>query len=311
MKVMITGVSGMVGSHFSRMYNESGEYIVYGLDIRPPAIGVLPEENYFQCDILERDALMRIFKCVKPDIVVHMAAQAYNSISWDCEYLTHATNFYGSLNVLFCAKEIGGAKVLLACSSAEYGNITPNDCPLKEDRPLKPFTPYGVSKAAMEMVGYQYYLNYDLPVYMPRMFIHAGIGHPPTTAIQNFARQLALIKTEKLKPVLRVGNLSARRDFIDARDGVAAMRLLIEKGRPGVCVNICNGTPYLMSDILDMLIEISGIDIKIEEDLNLMRKADEPLLCGDNNRLKSLGYIPKYSMRQTLTDIFEDWLSRV
>jgi len=312
MKVIITGVSGMVGSFFARIYQEANSGCdVYGLDITSPVAGLLPEDKFFKCNILERDAVMRIFESVRPDIVIHMAAQAYNGISWDCEYLTHATNIQGSLNVLYCAKAIGNTKVLLGCSSAEYGNITPDDCPLIEERPLKPFTPYGVSKAAMEMLGYQYYLNYDFPVFLPRMFIHVGPGHPPTTAIQNFARQLAKIKTGQAEPIIRVGNLTTRRDFIDVRDGAAAMKLLIEKGEPGVPVNICNGIPYLMSDILDMLIVISGTIVKVESDPALVRKADEPLLLGNCDKIKALGYTPKYTIRQTLEDVFEDWMHRV
>lgn len=302
----------MVGSHFARMYNElSNEYDVYGLDIVTPTYGLLPADKFFRCNIMERDAMMRIFEKIMPDAIIHMAAQAYNGISWDCEYLTHATNIQGSLNVLYCAKAIGNPKVLIACSSAEYGNVTPEDCPLKEDKSLKPFTPYGVSKAAMEMLGYQYYINYGLPVYLPRMFIHVGPGHSPTTAIQSFARQLSLIKVGKAPPVLRVGTLSTLRDFIDVRDGVSAMRLLMEEGPPGVPVNICNGVPHLMSDILDSLIDISGMGVKIETDPSLVRKADEPLLLGCCDRIKALGYSPKYTIRQTLEDVFCDWTNRI
>jgi len=307
-KVMITGIAGMVGSHFAQMYkSNNSKYDVYGLDIKTPE----NEPNFFKCDILNRDAVMRIFEQVKPDIIIHMAAQAYNGISWDCEELTYMTNIMGSMNVLKCAKALGKIKVLLACSSAQYGNITPEDCPLKEYIPLRPFTPYGVSKSAMEMMGYQYYINYDLPVYIARMFIHVGIWHSPVTAIPTFARQLALIKADKADPVIRVGNLSTQRDFIDARDGVTAMNILIEKGQPGVPTNICNGIPYRMSDILHSLIEISNVDVKIEQDQSLMRKADEPLLLGNADKIKSLGYSPKYTIRQTLEYVFDNWVYRV
>jgi len=307
-KVMITGIAGMVGSHFAQMYKDvDGVYDVYGLDIKSPGY----EKNFFKCDILERDELMRVFDQVKPDIIIHMAAQAYNAISWDCEHLTHMTNIIGSLNVLHCANMLGRIKILLACSSAEYGNITPDDCPLKENLPLRPFTPYGVSKVAMEMMGYQYHVNYDLPVYLPRMFIHVGIGHQPMTAIQNFARQLALIKAGKADPVMRVGNLSTQRDFIDTRDGVTAMNVLVEKGQPGVPYNICNGLSHKISDILHSLIEISNVEVKIEQDEAFMRKADEPLLLGNAERIKSLGYSPKYTIHQTLEYVFDNWVYRV
>ncbi len=314
-KVLITGITGMVGQHFARSFREDG-YEVWGI-ARVSAASrneAIQDPSVIRCDILERDALMRHVMRLEPDIIIHMAAQAFNGASWDYEYTTHMTNYQGTLNVLYCARELKekkDVKVLLACSSAEYGDITPQDCPLKEDRLLKPHTPYGVSKAGVEMLGYQYYANYGLKVYLPRMFIHVGTGHPPATAIQNFARQLALIKAGKMEPEIHVGNLESARDFIDVRDGVAAMRLLLEKGNPGESVNICTGKAYKISEILDMLVEISGTDAKVVTDQKLMRAADEPLLLGDDSRIKALGFEQKYQMRDTLTDVFNDWMGRI
>ena len=146
---------------------------------------------------------------------------------------------------------------------------------------------------------------------MPRMFIHVGTGHPPATAIQNFARQLALIKAGKIEPEIHVGNLESARDFIDVRDGVAAMRLLLEKGKPGEPINICTGKAYKISDILNMLVTISGTNAKVMIDKKLMRAGDEPLLLGDDTKIKALGFEQKYSMEDTLKDVFEDWMGRI
>lgn len=314
-KVLITGITGMVGQHFAQSFRADG-YEVWGI-ARVSAASrneAIQDPSVIRCDILERDALMRHVMRLEPDIIIHMAAQAFNGASWDYEYTTHMTNYQGTLNVLYCARELKekkDVKVLLACSSAEYGDITPQDCPLAEDRLLKPHTPYGVSKAGVEMLGYQYFANYGLKVYLPRMFIHVGTGHPPATAIQNFARQLALIKAGKTEPEIHVGNLESARDFIDVRDGVAAMRLLLEKGNPGEPVNICTGKAYKISEILDMLVEISGTDAKVIIDPDLMRAADEPLLLGDDSRIKALGFEQKYQMRDTLTDVFNDWMGRI
>lgn len=314
-KVLITGITGMVGQHFAESFRKDG-YEVWGIarfsaSSRNEAI---QDSSVIRCDILERDALMRQVKKIQPDIIIHMAAQAFNGASWDYEYTTHMTNYQGTLNVLYCARELMESKevkVLLACSSAEYGDITPQDCPLIENRLLKPHTPYGVSKAGVEMLGYQYYANYGLKVFLPRMFIHVGTGHPPATAIQNFARQLALIKTGKIPPEIHVGNLESARDFIDVRDGVAAMRLLLEKGSPGEPVNICTGKAYKISEILSMLVDISGTNAKVIIDDGLMRAADEPLLLGDNSKISALGFVQKYQMSDTLTDVFHDWMGRI
>ncbi len=313
MKTLITGVTGMIGSHFARTTRENG-WSTFGIarNSASSRIAASPDPNIFRVDILDRDALESVFAEVKPDFVVHMAAQAFNSISWQTEDSTHLNNYQGTVNVLRASQRfVPDAKVIIACSSAEYGNIKPEDCPLQEQRFLQPITPYGVSKAATECLGYQYFINFGLKVFLPRLFIHVGTGHPPATAIQNFARQLALIAKGELEPVVRVGNLESARDFIDVRDGVAAMMSMLEKGNSGEPVNICTGTAYKISDILERLIRISGLDIKVETEETLFRPSDEPLLLGDNSKLNSMGWKQKYSIDQTLQAVYEDWLSRI
>lgn len=313
--VLVTGITGMVGSHFVKIFERDG-YEVIGVARNSASSRMfLKDSHIIRCDILERDTLMRIIIDRQPDIIIHMAAQAFNSISWECQYTTHETNIKGTLNVLYCAKQLHNLgkkiKILLACSSAEYGNVLPSDCPLIEDRVLKPHSPYGVSKVATEMLGYQYFINYGMDIYFPRMFIHVGMGHPPATAIQNIARQMALVKKGLIENVIKVGNLETSRDFIDVRDGVRAMKLLLEDGKPGVLVNICTGKAYKISDVFSMLIEISGVEIKIQQDPALFRVGDELLLLGDNTRITKLGFIPEYELYQTLEVVFSDWMNRI
>jgi GDP-4-dehydro-6-deoxy-D-mannose reductase len=254
-----------------------------------------------RCDILDQEALEDVFCQVKPELVVHLAAQAFNSTSWGLEASTHQANVFGTLNVLRCCRRLApGAKVLLACSSAEYGDAPVVDCPLAEDRLLRPVSPYGVSKVATECLGYQYHSNYSLPVYLPRLFIHVGTGHPPATAIQNFARQLALIVKEQIPPIIKVGALDTARDFVDVRDGVRGMMVLLERGDPGVPVNICTGRAYKIGECLQMLVELSGAKVRIQSDSALLRPSDEPLLLGDNRRLRALGWEPEFKIRDTL-----------
>jgi GDP-4-dehydro-6-deoxy-D-mannose reductase len=241
-----------------------------------------------------------------------MAAQAFNGSSWQMESTTHHTNYIGTMNVLRCCRTVvPEARVLIACSSAEYGDVRVEDCPLAEERLLRPITPYGVSKVATEALGYQYFHNYGLKVLLPRLFIHVGTGHPPATAIQNFARQIAMIALGRAEAVVRVGNLDSARDFVDVRDGVRALMMLIEKGQPGQPVNICNGEAVSIREILGMLIEIAGIEVRVELDKHLLRPSDEPFLVGDNSRLKRLGWAREYTMRQTLEAVYADWVMRV
>ncbi|NLB68434.1 MAG: NAD-dependent epimerase/dehydratase family protein [Lentisphaerae bacterium] len=312
-KAIVLGATGMVGGCFLTRLIESG-WDVLGVS-RNTAMGrqiVQRSYRFVGCDILDRQSLQKLFSKEKPDLIVNMAAQAFNGTSWEAEHYTYLVNIEGTHNVLAAAHDsCPEAKLLLACSSAEYGDVKPEDCPLVEDMPLKPITPYGVTKVASECMGYQFFKNYNMPIYLPRMFIHVGTGHPPATAIQNFARQIALIKTKRIKPVMQTGRLDTARDFIDVRDGVDGMLTLLEKGIPGTPVNICTGVAPTIQEVLDMLLDIAGVDVEIQQSKSLLRHSDEPLLLGDNSRLKALGWERKYSLRETLEGVLDDWIRRV
>lgn len=312
-KSIVLGATGMVGGCFAAKLAEAG-WDVLGVS-RHTAHGRHIVERPYRfagCDILDRQSLEAVFAKEQPDLIVNMAAQAFNGTSWEAEYYTYLVNIEGTRNVLAAARsQCPDAKILLACSSAEYGDIQPDDCPLKEDRLLKPLTPYGVTKVATECMGYQYYKNYGMKVYLPRMFIHVGTGHPPATAIQNFARQVALIAKGKKEPVMNTGRLDTARDFIDVRDGVDAMLMLLEKGNPGVPINICTGVAPKIQEVLDMLVEIGGVKVDVRQSAELLRPSDELLLLGDNSRLTALGWKRKFTLRQTLEGVLDDWLRRV
>ena len=313
MKVLITGITGMVGDEFARAYKERG-YEVVGIarNSAPARMYEDRRDDLIRCDIIDRDQVENVVKEIQPDLIIHMAAQAFNGLSWQCEELTHLTNYTGSLNLIRAVHKIKpSAKMLLACTSAEYGLFRPEECPLKEDRNLRPLTPYGVSKVGMEMIAYQYIANYGLKIFLPRMFIHVGTGHPPATAIQNFARQLAMIKKGLIAPEVHVGNLSTSRDFIDVRDGVRGMMMLADSDLVGTPVNICTGNTYKIIDILNKLIEIAGVKVDVIRDEKYVRISDEPTLVGDNTRLKSLGWKQQYTIEETLQAVFNDWMNRV
>lgn len=313
MKILITGVTGMIGAHFANACRERG-WEVIGIARSTSSSRLVGENSQVieRCDIIDMSSLTRVFKKHKFDYVAHFAAQAFNSISWEQEWYTHQVNNFGTMNLLSCVREFSPeAKVLLACSSAEYGLVKAADGPLTEDRPLRPVSPYGVSKVVTESLGYQYFQNYGMKVYLPRMFIHVGTGHPPATAIQNFARQLALIKQGKQAPVMQVGSLSTARDFIDVRDGVSGLMLLQDSELIGTPVNISTGKAHSIATVLKMLIEISGVEVEVKQDQSLLRPSDEEVLLGDNSRLSGLGWTQRYTFKETLAAVFEDWMSRV
>jgi len=184
--------------------------------------------------------------------------------------------------------------------------------PIDEDTtPLRPITPYGVSKAAMEMMARQFHLNYGMDVVLPRLFIHVGPDHPPVTALQNFARQVASVKLGLQEPVIKVGNLESARDFVDVRDGVRALAILAEKGVAGEVYNQCTGKAWTMKESLDLLIRISDVNVDVQTDPALFRPSDEKLLLGNPSKIEALGWKAEIAFEKTLNDIFENWLQRL
>jgi GDP-4-dehydro-6-deoxy-D-mannose reductase len=197
-KVLITGVTGMIGKHLAKLLYEK-DYEVAGISRATSSARYKGDKSFYkhyQGDIMDVKFLRSVWKEWKPDLVYHLAAQAYNGESWKAEDTTYQLNIQGSRNVFeTCLEFSPKARIIPACSSDEYGFVPDEMIPIDEDKtPLQPITPYGVSKAAMEMMARQFPLNYGLDVVLPRLFIHVGPDHPPVTALQNFARQLASIK---------------------------------------------------------------------------------------------------------------------
>ena len=312
-KAIVLGSTGMVGGCFTRRLLELG-WDVTGV-ARHTALGryiTVRPYPFAACDILDLENLQAVFRSVRPDLVVHMAAQAFNSTSWEAERYTYLANVEGTRNVVSALRSCApDAQLVLACSSAEYGDGACEDGPTDEDRPLRPITPYGVTKVAVECMGYQNFRNYGVRAYLPRMFIQVGTGHPPATAIQNFARQVALVTAGLADPAIRTGRLDTVRDFLDVRDGVDGILAMLECGRPGEPVNICSGEAPSVREVLDMLLDIAGVEVRIEQDPALMRPTDEKLLLGDNARLRALGWQRRHTLRETLESAFEDWMRRV
>lgn len=314
-RVLITGITGMIGKHLANLLTELG-YQVAGFSRATSSSRYLEtngRDRFYQGDIMDRNFLKEVWTDWNPEIVFHLAAQAYNGESWKAEDSTYSLNIQGSRNVFeACLAYSPNARIIPACSSASYGLVPADLLPIDEDRtPLQPISPYGVSKASMEMMARQFHLNYGLDIVLPRLFIHVGPDHPPVTALQNFARQLARIYLGKQKPEIQVGNLESSRDFVDVRDGVRALCLLAEKAEAGSLYNICTGKAWTMRESLGMLIDISGTSVKIVNDPKLLRPSDEKVLVGNPSKLKGLGWSPEISFETTLSDIYTNWIKRL
>ncbi|MBI5470709.1 MAG: GDP-mannose 4,6-dehydratase [Ignavibacteriae bacterium] len=305
----------MIGTHLAELYLKKGCEVA-GISRATSSSrlsnGALPWKHYAG-DILDENFLARVWSDYKPELIFHLAAQAYNGLSWEAEDSTYALNIAGARNVFKVTRKTAPDALLIpACSSAEYGIVAPESLPIDEDNtPLHPITPYGVSKACMEMMGHQFCLNYKMRFMFPRLFIHVGPNHPPATALQAFAMQLAAIKLGKLPPIIKVGNLETSRDFVDVRDGVRALDILASKGEVGHIYNICSGTSWTIKESLASLIELSEVKVEVVQDPALFRPSDEQLLLGSPKKMRELGWNPTIPFHQTLKDIFENWLSRL
>ncbi len=314
-RVLITGITGMIGKHLADLLVKEGCKVA-GISRATSAtryIREIPAYKHYMGDILDTKFLVRVWKDWEPEVVFHFAAQAYNGLSWEAENTTYALNITGARNVFdVCRNFSPNARIIPACSSAEYGFVSEDMQPIVEDITLlRPITPYGVSKACMEMMARQFHFNYKMDVILPRLFIHVGPDHPPSTALQTFAMQLAATKLGKQPPQIRVGNLDSSRDFVDVRDGIRALWILAQKGKSGEAYNICSGRAPSIRQALEMLIQISGIQVEIVHEPSRLRPSDEAVLLGDTKKLKALGWEPEIPFEQTLRDIYNNWLDRL
>lgn len=198
--------------------------------------------------------------------------------------------------------------IQIACSSEEYGLVHQDEVPIKETNPLRPMSPYAVSKVAQDFLGYQYYKSYGMKIIRTRTFNHTGPRRGEVFVTSNFAKQIAEIELGIREPILYVGNLEAKRDFTDVRDIVRAYWLAVKKGEPGEVYNIASGKAIAIGEIVDLLLTLTKIKIKIKQDPDRMRPSDVPILIGDYYKFqKKTGWKPSISFKQTVEDLFNYW----
>jgi GDP-4-dehydro-6-deoxy-D-mannose reductase len=315
-RALITGVAGFGGSHLAEHLVERG-FVVLGLD-HPSAsqanlAGISVEMLSADLADLDRRELNDFIGRTEPAAVFHLAGMASVRRSWDSVKETVSVNSLGTLNLLEALLGRSSRPPLLLVGSAEeYGAVPPRRQPIREDAPLAPKSPYSLSKVWQESLGSYYRRLEDWPLYMTRTFNHTGPRQNPDFVCADFARQIALIEGGGAEELIRVGNLKARRDFLDVRDVVRAYRLVVEKGRPGGIYNVCSGGKWKISELLAILLSLSSKKIRVEVDSDKIRPVDIPLLCGDPSRLRrSTGWKPKVPIEKTLGDLLEYWRIRV
>lgn len=322
-KVLITGVNGFVASHLvEHILETSPNTEIYGtirrLADKKNICSTLNHIHLREMELTDSYSVNNVIDDVDPDVIFHMAAQSYVPSSWTSPANTMQTNVIGTMNVLEAVRtQEKSALTVISGSSEEYGMVYPNECPIAECQPLRPLSPYGVSKVAADRLGYQYAQSYDMPVLITRAFNMTGPRRGEMFVDSNFAKQIVEIERGKKEPLLRHGNLDAIRDFTDVRDTVIAFWGLA-KHKPdkwrGEAVNVCSSTPKTIKDVISGLLKESlwGESIKLEVDPNRMRPSDVPVLIGDNTLLK--GYIhwqPQYTWERSLEDLLYYWRTRI
>ena len=315
MRALVTGAFGFAGRHLVRLLREKDWTVVALAYPREPDRGGSdrPEATRLEADLLEPEAVARAVTEAQPDAIFHLAAFSNPEQSWTESRRTLETNVIGTHNLLQATLASGAKpRVLLVGSTQQYGLVPEEDQPIREEHPQRPRSPYGVSKAAQELLGLSFFYAEGLPVYLVRAFNHAGPGQDPSYVCSSFARQVVEIETGRREPTIRVGNLAVRRDFSDVRDVVRAYVAVVERGEPGQPYNICRGEAYSIRQILDALLNLTSAAVTIEVDRNRYHSVDAPLVLGDNSKARyELGLEPRLSLKQTLADLLDDWRARM
>ncbi len=315
-KALVTGIAGFVGGHLAELLLSQG-FEVSGLR-RPRTkmdyIESIADKLHLEdADLLDSHSLYAMISRIKPDYIFHLAAQSFVPTSWVSPSVTLEVNIVGSANLFEAVRQAGIDPVIqIACSSEEYGLVHEDELPIKETNPLRPLSPYAVSKLAMDYLGYQYFESYKVRIVRTRGFNHTGPRRGDTFAESTFAKQIAMIEKGKQEPVIHVGNLDTKRDYTDVRDMVKAYLLAVEKCDPGDVYNIATGKAIRMKDMLDLLLSFSKIKPEIKEDPDRMRPSDVPVLIGDNSKFVSkTGWKPEIPFEKTMEDLLNYWRARV
>ncbi len=320
MKALITGITGFVGSHLADyMLAEHPEVEVYGLvRWRSPMdnlVHIPPDRlKLYYGDLTDLGSLIRMLDEIKPDIIFHLAAQSYVQTSFSAPVDTLQTNVIGTTNLLEAVRLTKIDPVIHVCSSSEvYGQVRKEEVPINEDCPLRPASPYAVSKVAEDMAAFQYGLSYGTKTIRTRMFTHTGPRRGKVFVVSAFARQIALIEKRKQEPIIKVGNLASVRTFSDVRDAVKAYWLLVNKCRPGEVYNIGGNRTMEIGDMLNLLLDFSPVKGKVEikVDSKLLRPSDVTLQIPDCSKFKTeTGWETEIPFEKTLEDTLNYWRAR-
>jgi GDP-4-dehydro-6-deoxy-D-mannose reductase len=299
-RALVTGGLGFVGHHLVAHLREHGDDVV-----------VLDRRGEGGVDITDAAGIHEAVARAAPDALYHLAGWADVGGSWQHPVEAFRANAEGTLNVLLACAASGVQRTLSVGSADVYGVVTEAELPLTEESPLRPASPYAASKVAADFLALQAHLGQGLGVIRVRAFNHLGPGQTDRFVAAALAARIAVNERDGGDTV-RVGDLSARRDFTDVRDVVRAYRLLAELGAPGEVYNVCSGVDLAVQELADRMLALAARPMRVETDPSLLRPVEIPVLRGDSTKLReATGWEPEIPIDQTLTDLLDDQRSRV
>lgn len=313
MRAFITGVTGFAGSHLAENLLQN-DIEVFGTTLKGE-----PQDNIAsirksisvtQVALDDTKAIKKSIERCKPQWVFHLAALAAVGKSFSAPVETMKVNFLGTLNLFEALRAVKSIEKVIFVSSADvYGPLPPSKMPIKPDQALQPVSPYGASKAAADILSYQYFRAYGLPVVRVRAFNHTGPRQRTGYVIPDFCSQIVKIERSRRRTgTIKVGDLSAKRDLADVRDIVNGYRLAARKGKAGEAYILASGRAQSVRHYLRLLTSLSTAEIEVKVAKELLRPVEVPLLVGSISKAKKeLGYSPKYRIEQTLLDTLDFW----
>lgn len=313
MKVLLTGAAGFAGSHLAEyLVHQPGvelHGVIHRAEARIQHLGgrLTPHRG----DLRNSLWVSELIEQVTPDVTLHLAAWSDVGGSWQQPWTVYELNIQCQLNLLEGLRRWSPAcRTVIVTSNEIYGMVKPEELPINEETPLRPNSPYGVSKVTQDMMALQYWLSVQMPVIRARSFNHMGPGQSSAFAGSAFARQIAEIEAGQRPPVVRVGNLDAERDFTDVRDVVRAYWLLAQSGEAGAAYNVGSGVARPIRWLLDQLLGMTQANVSVEPDPARMRPSDIPRSVCNNARLvEACGWQPEVDLRSSLRDMLDSWRS--
>jgi GDP-4-dehydro-6-deoxy-D-mannose reductase len=309
MKILVFGITGFAGTSMYHFLNHLDGNSIYGT-FRHSTGNRNIADNFsratlLECDINDVYSVEKALSESQPDIIFHFASyvSVFNSLKNPLPIFQ--TNIIGTTNLMEGIKKIvPKAKILIPGSAEEYGRVPEDKMPIKETYPLNPVNPYAISKKVQEEIGFYYFKHVGLNVYFTRTFHYTGPRQPLGFVCSDIVKQVVDVEVGKAE-CIKVGNLDAKRDFTDIRDVVNAYWNIITSGKAGEVFNVCTGKSIKIQDILDKLITFSGKHVLVEIDKNKLRQSDVPDFVGDNTKLRSIGWMPQYTIDKSLIDLLE------